>query len=104
MSHPDEHWPALEETLLTSLGIADAGWVADRATISGPGLIAIRELLETRLTTDLIGPLMADLGRGFADAVEMADSPSSSNGSPSHKPCHRSGPCDNKRKTRTGRS
>lgn len=72
MSRPDEHWPALEETFLTSMGIADSGWVADRAAISEPGLTAIRERLEARLTTDLIGPLVADLGRGFANAVEMA--------------------------------
>lgn len=72
MSRPDENWPALEETLLTSMGISDSGWVADRAAISEPGLIDIRELLEPRLTEDQIGPLMADLGRGFANAVEMA--------------------------------
>ncbi|SPF75987.1 hypothetical protein ALP8811_00983 [Aliiroseovarius pelagivivens] len=72
MSCPDDYCPALEETLLTSLGIADFGWVADRAAISEPSLETIRKLLETRLTQDQIGLLMADLGRGFASAVDMA--------------------------------
>ncbi len=62
----------LDETHLMSMGISESGWSGDRARIPEPIVVEIKELLKGHLAEDQFRSFLADLDRGFANAVEMA--------------------------------